>query len=230
MTEQVYSQKLVIEQQRFITKVYGWMSFALLITGLTAFITASSPTMLGAIFGNKLVFYGLLIGEIVMVFALVALIGRISAAAATLMFLAYSVVNGLTISAIFIAFTQGSIATTFFVTAGTFGAMSLYGYVTKTDLTKVGNILLMALVGLIIASVVNMFFQNQTLYWVTTFAGVIIFVGLTAWDTQKIKNMASALSEGSEEEQKGAIIGALALYLDFINLFLLLLRLFGRRR
>ena len=231
METAVHSQQQVaIEQQRFITKVYGWMSFALAVTGAVSFMTASSPYLLNFIFGSRFVFFGLIIGELALVFALSALINKLTPVTATFMFLLYSVVNGLTLSVIFLVYTSASIATTFFVTAGTFGVMSAYGYFTKTDLTKMGNILMMALVGLIIASIVNIFFQNPVLYWVVTFAGIIIFVGLTAYDTQKIKNIGAGVTEGSDAEKKGAIMGALTLYLDFINLFLMLLRLFGRRR
>lgn len=222
--------KVAEEQQRFMTKVYGWMSFALAVTGLVAMFTAASPAMLGVIVGNRFVFYGLLIGELLMVVFLASAVGKMSAAVATAVFILYSVVNGLTLSVIFVVFTQGSIASTFFITAGTFGAMSFYGYVTKTDLTRLGNMLIMALFGLIIASVVNIFFQNTTLYWITTYAGVLIFVGLTAYDTQKIKNSNIIGNEGTDEDRKEAIMGALSLYLDFINLFLNLLRIFGKRK
>jgi uncharacterized protein len=132
-------------------------------------------------------------------------------------------------ASIFVLYTATSIASTFFVTAGTFGAMSMYGYFTKRDLTKMGSLLMMALIGLIIASVVNMFMASSTLYWITTYAGILIFVGLVAYDTQKIKEMNIIGNEGTDEDRKEAIMGALALYLDFINLFLYLLRLLGRR-
>jgi FtsH-binding integral membrane protein len=154
---------------------------------------------------------------------------RMSANTATFVFLMYALVNGLTLSVIFLVYTLGSIASTFFVTAATFGVMSAYGYFTKTDLTKMGNILFMALIGLIIASLVNIFLNNSTLYWIITYAGVLIFVGLTAYDTQKIKEMNIIGNEGTEEDQKEAIMGALTLYLDFINLFLYLLRILGNR-
>lgn len=223
-------QQAAIEQQRFITKVYGWMSFALAITGAVSFLTAGSPYLLNFIFGSRFVFFGLIIGELALVFAISALINKLTPVTAMFMFLLYSVVNGLTLSVIFLVYTSASIATTFFITAGTFGVMSAYGYFTKTDLTKIGNILFMALVGLVIASIVNIFLKSPMLYWIVTFAGIIIFVGLTAYDTQKIKNIGAGMTEGSDEEKKGAIMGALTLYLDFINLFLMLLRLFGRRR
>jgi len=218
------------EQAAFMTGVYGWMSAALALTALVAFWTASSEAAINFIFGNRLVFYGLLIGQFLMVMGLSGAINRLSARAATLGFLAYAAITGLTLSAIFLVYPSGSIASTFVVTAGTFGAMSLYGYYTKTDLTTWGNLLLMALIGLVIASVVNLFWHNETLYWITTYVGVLLFVGLTAYDTQKIKNMNIIGNAGTEEDHKEAILGALTLYLDFINLFLYLLRLLGRRK
>lgn len=218
------------EQAAFMTQVYGWMTVALLVTASIAVWVASTPALLELIFGNKLVFYGLLIGEVALVLSLSAAVQRVSAQAATAMFLGYAVLNGLTMASIFILYTGGSIASTFFITAGTFGAMSAYGYLTKRDLTSLGGFLTMALIGLVIASIVNIFWQNETLYWVATYAGVLIFVGLTAYDTQKIKEMNIIGNAGTDEDRKEAIMGALTLYLDFINMFLYLLRLFGRRR
>ncbi|MBD2703115.1 Bax inhibitor-1/YccA family protein [Spirosoma sp. BT702] len=218
------------EQAAFMTQVYGWMTVALLVTAVVSIWVASTPAVLNLIFGNRLVFYALLIGEVLLVMSLSAAIQRVSAQTATFMFLGYAVMNGLTLASIFILYTGGSIASTFFVTAGTFGAMSAYGYFTKRDLTSWGGFLLMALIGLIIASVVNLFWQNETLYWVATYAGVLIFVGLTAYDTQKIKEMNVIGNAGTDEDRKEAIMGALRLYLDFINMFLYLLRLFGRRK
>ena len=146
------------------------------------------------------------------------------------LFYVYAILNGLTLSVVFLIYTKGSIATTFFVTAGTFAGMSAYGYITKRDLTSVGNFMMMGLFGLIIASVVNMFMRSEMIYWVTTYAGILIFVGLTAYDTQKIKELNVIGNAGTDEDHKEAIHGALILYLDFINLFLYLLRLLGRRR
>lgn len=222
--------QIQLEQANFITKVFTWMSAALVLTGLTAYLVASSPTMIQLIFGYKIVFYGLIIGELLMVGYLSSMVGRMSADTATFVFLLYAVVNGLTLSVIFMLYTASSIAGTFLVTAGTFAAMALYGYTTKRDLTSWGNLLFMALIGLILASVVNMFFHNPIVYWVSTYAGILIFVGLTAYDTQKIKEMNIIGNEGTDEDRKEAIMGALMLYLDFINLFLYLLRLFGRSR
>lgn len=217
-------------QKDFITKVYGWMCAALLTTALVSYYTVSSPQLMQMIFQNQLLFIGLIIAELGLVIALSAAINRLSSAAATAMFFLYSALTGITLSVIFIAYTAESITTTFLVTAGTFGTMSIYGYTTKRDLTSWGNLLFMGLIGIIIASVVNMFFASTLLYTLITYAGVLIFVGLTAYDTQKIKHMGALLEDGSEIQRKGAIIGALRLYLDFINLFLMLLRLFGRRR
>jgi len=226
-----YNQaEMKLIQSGFITKVYAWMSMALTITALTAIYVASSQDLVRAILGNRIIFFVLIFGELGLVMALSAALNRISAMTATLLFIAYSVLNGLTLSVIFLVYTASSIGTTFIVTAGTFGAMSIYGYTTKRDLTTWGNLLFMALVGFVIASLVNLFWQNPIFYWVCTYAGILIFVGLTAYDTQKIKEMGAAGFETSDGMRKGAIMGALALYLDFINLFLLLLRLFGNRR
>lgn len=216
--------------QRFIVKVYGWMCLALIITGLFAMSVADNQAVAEFIFSSKYIFYGLLILELLMVMGLVSMIERMSASTAVILFVLYSVVNGLTLSVIFFAYTTASIASTFFITAATFGVMSAYGYFTKRDLTSIGNILVMALFGLVIASIVNMFLDSEMLYWITTYVGIVIFVGLIAYDTQKIKGMAAAASSGEEVEKKAAIIGALALYLDFINLFLMLLRVLGNRK
>jgi len=224
------NEQVQVAQADFMTRVYTWMSGALAITGLIAMWVASTPEMVISIVGNKLMFYGLIIGELVLVVYLTSAIQKMSFNRAITLFIAYAIMNGLTLSVVFLAYTSESIASTFFITAGTFGAMSLYGYYTKTDLTSIGNIAFMALIGLIIASVVNMFFQNEMLYWITTYAGVLIFVALTAYDTQKLKRLSVSLEEGTEINQKMSILGALTLYLDFINLFLYLLRLFGNRK
>ena len=218
------------ETQRYMTRVYGWMTFALVITGFCAMYTASSPALVEIIFGNRIFFYGIIILELVAVGALAGWVNSMSAFLATMVFVLYAALNGLTLSVIFLVYTEGSIATTFFITAGTFGAMSLYGLTTKSDLTRWGNLLLMGLFGLVIATVVNMFMRSETLYFITGYIGVLIFVGLTAYDTQKIKNMNIIGNEGTEEDKKEAIMGALTLYLDFINLFLYLIRMFGRRK
>ena len=218
------------EQAAFMAQVYGWMSIALLITAVVSIYTASSDTMLSIIFGNRLVLYGLLISEVLMVLGLSAMINRMTAITATTLFIVYSALNGLTMACIFLIYTGTSIASTFFITALTFGAMSVYGYFTKTDLTKMGSLLMMGLIGLIIASVVNLFLHNELVSWITSFLGVLIFTGLTAYDTQKIKEMNAVGNTDAESDRKGAIMGALRLYLDFVNLFLYLLRFFGGRK
>jgi uncharacterized protein len=223
-------QEIAKTQQRFVTKVYGWMALALAITGFVAMYTAGSLPMLEFILGNKIVFYGLIIGELLLVGSLVGFVNRISGKAATGIFLLYSIINGLTLSIVFLVYTSGSIATTFFITGGMFALMSAYGYFTGNDLTKFGSLLFMLLIGLIIASIVNIFLNSSALYWITTYVGIFIFTGLVAYDTQKIRNMGAHVAEGTEEHRKGAIIGALSLYLDFINLFIMLLRIFGNKK
>ena len=217
-------------QALFITKVYNWMALALLVTGLVAYFTAASPSMTSAIVSSKLVFYGLLIGELLLVIYLTSAINKLSQNMAIAVFMVYSILNGLTMSVIFLVYTSSSISTTFLVTAGTFGAMSLYGYYTKKDLTSIGNMAMMALIGVIIASIVNMFLQNEMMYWIITYLGVAVFVGLTAYDTQKLKEIGSRGFVNEEGMEKMSILGALTLYLDFINLFLFLLRIFGGRK
>jgi len=220
----------VASTNTFFQKVYLWMTAGLGMTALTSFIVLSSPAAQQFIFGNKLVFYGLIFAELGLVIAISAAINRISAMSATLMFLAYSALNGVTFAAIFLMYTSSSIVSTFLVTAGTFGAMSVYGYVTKRDMTGFGSFLFMGLIGIVIASVVNIFLHSEMIYWITTYIGVFIFVGLTAYDTQKIKQIGQAGFIDREHQQKAAVLGALRLYLDFINLFLMLLRIMGNRR
>lgn len=231
MDRQIYYQKerAVEIQSGFVQRVYNWMGLGLATTAVASLFTASSPVMMQLIFGNPLVFFGLIIGELGLVMALSAAIGRLKASTATMMFFVYAALNGVTLSAVFLAYTQASIANTFFITAGTFGAMSLYGHATQKDLTSWSSFLTMGLIGIIIASLVNLFFQSEAIYWVITYAGILVFVGLTAYDAQQIKAMALQGFGDEETAKKGAVIGALRLYLDFINLFLMLLRLFGRR-
>lgn len=217
-------------QTEFIRRVYNWMALGLGATALVALFTAGNPALLNLIFGNTLVFFGLIIGELVLVFALSAAIDRLHYSTAALMFFVYSALNGLTLSVIFLAYTSASIASTFFVTAGTFGVTSLYGYTTQRDLSSWGGFLFMGLIGIILASVVNIFLRSPMVYWVVTYAGILVFVGLAAYDTAKLKQMALAGFADEETEGKSAVLGALALYLDFINLFLMLLRIFGSRR
>lgn len=211
-------------------KVFTWMALALVITGFTAYYVASSPSILSLIFSNQLVFWGLIIGEFALVIGLSAAINRLSLTTATIMFVLYSLINGATLSTIFMIYTMSSITSVFFITAGTFAAMSAFGYFTKTDLSSWGKILLMALVGIIIATIVNIFLKSSGLEMIVNYLGVLIFVGLTAYDVQKIKQMMLQAPDASEGLQKMALLGALSLYLDFINLFLYLLRIFGSRR
>jgi len=217
------------EERAFIVEVYRWMTGGLALTGGVALYMAAHPASIRALASQPILFYGLMAIELLAVFGLAAFVRRMSSATASFVFLGYAALNGVTLSSIFLVYTQSSIASAFFVTAGTFAAMSLYGWMTKRDLTSLGNLLFMALIGLIIASFANLFFKNSTVYWITTYAGVLIFTGLTAYDTQKIKGLLNPSDEGTEAETKEAISGALALYLDFINLFLDILQIMGRR-
>lgn len=214
----------------FFRSVYGWMTVGLGLTAIVALYTVTTPALMEMIFGNKLVFYGLVIGQVGLVIALSAAINRLSATAATLMFCVYAALSGLTFASIFVVYTQSSIASTFFVTAGTFGAMSLYGLLTKKDLSSWGSFLFMGLIGVVIASIVNIFLESSAMTWVISCAGVLVFTGLTAYDTYSLKVLAQNGFAHGEERKKLAIIGALKLYLDFINLFLMLLRLLGGSR
>ena len=208
-------------------KVYTWMTLALLITGVTAFGVASSPTLFMSL---STMMWGLIIAELALVFILSGAINRLSLGTATLIFIGYSVLNGAMLSSIVLLYKPMVIAKVFFITAGTFGAMAVYGYTTKKDLTSMGKILFMALIGLIIATVVNMFLKSPGFDYILSYIGVAIFIGLTAWDSQKIKEMLQTQYDMSEGAQKLALLGALTLYLDFINLFLYLLRIFGNNR
>ena len=212
-------------------KVYLWMTLALAVTGLTSLYVASSPGLVQSIFASRGTFWLLVIAELALVFILSARIMKMSFSTAGIMFALYSVLNGVTMSFIFIAYTSTSIATAFFVTAGMFAAMSFIGFVTKKDLSSFGSFFTMALIGLIIASVVNIFLHSSVMYWIITYVGVLLFVGLTAYDTQKIKQMLIEYGdEVNDSTQKLALIGSLSLYLDFINLFLYILRLFGNNK
>ena len=212
-----YASKAKTVQATLMRNVYSWMTLALVITGLTAMYVAKSYTLLSMIVQNQMLFCS-------------ARIHRIAFSTATLLFIAYSILNGVTLSFIFMVYTASSIATTFFVTAGTFGVMALYGYVTKRDLTRIGNICIMALIGLIIASLVNLFLHNSMMDLIISGIGVLIFTGLTAYDSQKIKQLLTGDIEVNDTTQKIALMGAMTLYLDFINLFLYLLRFLGDRK
>lgn len=229
--EYTLSRPLSINMPGLMKDVYAWMAIALLITGATAWLTAHTPFLLSIFVGSSFGMWGLLIATVALVWHLSSAVSRLSLKAVTAMYLVYSVLNGLTMAAIFIVYTYSSIASVFLITAGTFGVMSLYGAVTKTDLSRVGNLCLMALFGLILATVVNLFFDNTLLQTVLSYAGVLIFVGLTAYDTQQIYRIALSHDTGATDAgQKIAIMGALSLYLDFINLFIYMLRLFGERK
>ena len=211
-------------------KVYTWMTLALVITGITAWVVAHSPAILQMIMTNKILFLGLLFGELILVWSVSAAINRLSLTTATLLFVLYSVLNGVTMSFIFLDYTYESVTNVFLITAGTFAAMAFFGYFTKTDLSSIGRILFMALIGLIIATIVNIFVKSSGFGMILNYLGVLIFVGLTAWDTQKIKQMLSMAEDTGETAQKVALMGALSLYLDFINLFIHLLRIMGNNR
>lgn len=214
----------------FLAKVFNWMAMGLGITGIVAFFTAQSG--LARIIVGSPIFFVLIIGELGLVFFLSARINKIQAGTASMLFLGYSILNGLTLSVIFLAYTNSSIAGTFLITAGMFGAMAVYGLITKRDLSGFGSFLFMGLIGIIIASIVNIFLKSSGLYWMISFIGVLVFTGLTAYDVQKIKKMGEEgiMNQGDEAIRKGSIMGALALYLDFINLFIMLLRFFGGSR
>ena len=222
------AEKIEVSQTLLIRKVYVWMCAALLITAGTAYRVSNSEELLRLIFSSKVSFFGIIIAQFAIVWFLSARIRTLTFSTATILFALYSVLMGVTMSCIFLAYTQSSIASTFFITAGTFAVMSVYGFTTKKDLTSIGGLLIMALVGLIIASLVNYFLKSSMFDLIISCIGVLIFVGLTAYDTQKIKALMN--QENTEENQKMAIIGSLMLYLDFINLFLFLLKIFGRRR
>jgi len=217
--------------QRYVAavmrKVYGKMCLGLLLTAITSVAVLSSETLLTLFFSNQLTFWVLFAAELGLVIYLSARLEKLSSGTAAALFYGYSVLNGITLTPIFLVYTGSSIALTFAITAGTFGAMSLFGYLTKQDLSKFGSFLIMALLGLIVCSVVNLFLHSSTMDWCISIAGVLIFVGLTAWDTQAIKRMAAQTDQTGIS--KVATMGALSLYLDFINLFLYLLRFFGNR-
>jgi len=216
----------------FIRSVYNWMAIGLSLTGFVAYYVSNSEPLLQLIFGNRLIFFGLIAAELILVFSLVARAGKMRASSATAMFILYSALNGITLSAIFLIYTRSSITSTFFISAATFIACSIYGMTTKRDLTSLGSFMVMGLFGIIIASVVNLFIRSSGMSLIISYIGVFVFIGLTAYDTQKLKTM--ALSQPSDLEagvvRKGAILGALTLYLDFINLFLMLLRILGAGR
>ncbi|TAH50034.1 MAG: Bax inhibitor-1/YccA family protein [Chloroflexota bacterium] len=210
-------------------RVYLWMLVALSVTAVVAWTVYNSPTLREFFFANPWISLGLFIGQLVLVVALSAAIQRLSTPVAMLIFFAYAALTGIVFASIFMAYTQTSIASTFVATAGLFGVLSIIGFTTGRDLTKAGNIAIVALIGIIIASLINFFLRSEALYWVISIAGVLIFVVLIARDSQKLKQMATQVDVNSEQGSKASIMGALILYLDFINLFMFLLRIFGRR-
>lgn len=228
MNESLIVRTTEDERKKFMSGVYTWMTLALALSGLTAFGVASSPVALQFIFGNVLVFYGLIIAELALVMYFSFCIHKMSASAASLVFIVYSILNGITLASIFIVYTKTSIFSVFLISAGMFAAMSIYGRVTKQDLRSAGRYLTMALFGVIIASVVNIFLKSSGLDWLLSLVTVGIFVGLTAYDTQKAYAIAER-SDGSDVFVKASVVMALELYLDFINIFLSLLRLFGKK-
>ncbi|MBN1276177.1 MAG: Bax inhibitor-1/YccA family protein [Deltaproteobacteria bacterium] len=221
-----------IAVNEFVRSVYNWMAFALALTGFVAFYVSHSPAMVRIIFGNPFIFFVIILAELGLVFSISGMVNRMSAGTATSLFVIYSALNGITLSFIFLVYTRTSIASTFFICAGTFVACSIFGWSTKRDLTSWGGFLTMGLIGIIIASLVNIFMRSSAMNMIISYIGVIVFTGLTAYDTQKLKNMALTQPEGLDGSviRKGAILGALSLYLDFINLFLMLLRIFGQTR
>ncbi len=216
----------------FIQGVYNWMALGLGLTGLVAFFVANSPTLLQLIFGNKLIFFGLIIGELALVFTISSRVHKMEASTATKLFILYAALNGATLAVVFLSYTASSIASTFLICAATFGACSIYGMTTKRDLTSLGGFLFMGLIGIIIASVVNIFIGSSAVSMIVSYIGVFIFIGLTAYDTQRLKTMALTQPEGLDADviRKGSILGALSLYLDFINMFLFMLHIFGGSR
>lgn len=230
-TTSIRGTQTQIRVNSFIRSVYNWMGIGLALTGFVAYYVANSEVMLRIIFGNQLVFFGLIIGELGLVFYLSSRVHKIEASTATALFVLYAALNGATLSAVFLAYTSSSITSTFFICAATFGACSIYGMTTNRDLTSLGGFMTMGLIGIIIASVVNMFVRSSGMSMIISYIGVLVFVGLTAYDTQKLKTMALTQPAGVDAAvvKKGAILGALSLYLDFINLFLMLLRILGNR-
>ncbi|HEN3608521.1 TPA: Bax inhibitor-1/YccA family protein [Yersinia enterocolitica] len=217
--------------QAYMAQVYGWMTCGLLLTAVVAWYAANTPSIIFALQSNQILFFGLIIAQLGLVFVISGMINRLSGSAATSLFMLYSALTGLTLSSILIMYTGASIASTFIICAGMFGAMSVYGYTTKRDLSGLGSMLFMGLIGIVLASIVNIWLKSSALMWAVTYIGVLVFVGLTAYDTQKLKNMGAQLDSNDRDNfRKYSIVGALTLYLDFINLFLMLLRIFGNRR
>ena len=231
-TDTVVKTRAEVLVSDYVRSVYNWMGIGLALTGFTAYYVSNSESLLRLVFGNPLLLMVLIIAELGLVFAIAGMVNRMSAGTATALFVIYSALNGVTLSSIFLVYAQASIVSTFFICAATFIACSLYGWTTKKDLTSLGGFMMMGLIGIVIASLVNMFVQSSSMSMIISYIGVFVFVGLTAYDTQKIKNMAMTQPANLDGGviRKGAILGALSLYLDFINLFLMLLNIFGQRR
>lgn len=226
----VTTPAVAVAQSGFLSRVYAWMGFGLTLTAVISFFVVTTPSVMNAIVADMGIFYFLIIAELGMVLAFTFLVNRVSPTVAALLFVSYAAMNGLTLSVIFLVYTASSIASSFFITAGMFGAMSVYGAVTQRDLTSVGSFAFMGLIGVIIASVVNLFLRSDGMGWIISFCAVIVFTLLTAYDTQRAKAMGKYFTSDSAESRKAAISMALTLYLDLINLFLNMLRLFGGRR
>jgi len=217
--------------QTYMAQVYGWMTCGLLLTAFVAWFAARTPAVMELVFASRVTFFGLIIAQLALVFVLSGLVHKLSGATATALFMLYSALTGVTMASIFLVYTYSSIASTFVVTGGMFGVMSFYGYTTKRDLSRMGSLLFMALIGIVLASLVNIWLKSTPLMWAITYIGVLVFVGLTAYDTQKLKNIGEGIDVDDRENlRRYSILGALTLYLDFINLFLMLLRIFGNRR
>lgn len=215
----------------YMAQVYGWMTCGLLLTAFVSWYAANTPEVMQLVFANRITFFGLIIVQLGLVVVLSMMVHKLSGTVATGIFMLYSALTGLTMASIFLVYTYSSIASTFVVTAGMFGAMSLWGYTTRRDLSGMGSMLFMALIGIVLASLVNLWLKSTALMWAVTYIGVVVFVGLTAYDTQKLKNIGENINvEDKENLRRYSIMGALTLYLDFINLFLMLLRIFGNRR
>ena len=225
-------QKTEVLVNNYVRSVYNWMCIGLALTGFISFYVSSNESIMRLVFGNRAIFFIIILAELALVFSIAGWVNKMSAGTATGLFVLYSALNGVTLSFIFLAYTRSSIYSTFFICAGTFLACSIYGWTTKRDLTSWGGFLFMGLIGIIIASLVNLFIRSSAMSMVISYIGVFVFVGLTAYDTQKLKNMALTQPAGLDGAvvRKGAILGALSLYLDFINLFLMLLRIFGQGR
>ncbi|QHM70355.1 Bax inhibitor-1/YccA family protein [Mixta intestinalis] len=230
-TQDTIVQRAGTGLQTYMAQVYGWMTCGLLLTAFISWYAANTPAVMEMVLANRITFFGLIIAQLAIVFVLSGLVHKLSGGIATALFMLYSALTGLTLASIFLVYTYSSIASTFFVTAGMFGIMSFWGYTTKSDLSKMGNILFMALIGLLLASLVNFWLKSPALMWAITYIGVVVFVGLTAYDTQKLKAIGEQIDTRDKENlRRYSIMGALTLYLDFINLFLMLLRIFGNRR